>query len=62
MEVNYISEWRKTCFYIDFEHKTYGICINIKDIDSAEEIIKNVKETRRATIETLKDEWKVGAA
>ena len=62
MEVNYISEWRKTCFYIDFERKTYGICINIKDIDSAEEIIKNVKETRRATIETLKDEWKVGVA
>ena len=33
MEKNYISEWQQTHFYVDLVNRTYGVVINIKDID-----------------------------
>ena len=62
MEKNYISEYKKTCFYIDLLSKTYGVCINIKDKERAEEIIQYFKETKKAQIEAWQQEWKEGVA
>jgi len=58
MEKNYISKHQSTCFYIIFDEKKYGVCINIKDIDRAEEIIKNIIKENKKCIEALKKEWK----
>lgn len=60
MEKNYISEYEQTHFYVSLINKTYGVCINIKDLDRAEEIIQYFKETRKEQIEAWKQEWKEG--
>lgn len=60
MEKNYISEWQPTGFYVNLESKIYGVCINIKDKDKAEEIINYFRETRKEQIESWKQDWKVG--
>lgn len=62
MEKNYISEHKETCFYVDIKNKTYGFCINIKDLDRAEEIMKHFKETRKEQIEAWQQELKEGVA
>ncbi len=62
MEKNYISEHVKTCFYIDGTNKTFGVYINIKDEDRAEEIIQYFKETKKEQIEAWQQEWKEGVA
>lgn len=62
MEFNYISELKTTCFYVDLENKTYGVYINIKDIDRAQEIINRAKEKYKEQIEAWKNEWKEGIA
>lgn len=40
MEKNFISQYQSTCFYVNSSAKQYGVCINIKDIDRADEIMK----------------------
>ena len=62
MEKNYISEHIETCFYIDWTNKTYGVCINIKDLEKAEEIIQYFRKDRKMQIEAWKQEWKEGVA
>lgn len=59
MEVNFISEWQATGFYVNLESKTYGVCINIKDVDRAQEIIEYFKKTRKQQIDVWKQEWGV---
>jgi hypothetical protein len=59
MEVNFISEYQATGFYVNLESKTYGVCINIKDVDRAQEIINYFKKTRKQQIEAWKQEWGV---
>ncbi len=62
MEKNYISEHVKTCFYIDGTSKTFGVCINIKDLERVDEIIQYFKETKKEQIEAWKQLWKEGVA
>lgn len=59
MEKNYISEYAETYFYIDLEDKTYGVCINIKDIDRKDEIMNYFynNEKMKRQIEAWKREW-----
>lgn len=57
MEKNYISKYQPTCFYVTFYKKQYGVCVNIKDIDRAEEIIKEGLEKNKECIAELKREW-----
>lgn len=57
MEKNYISEIEGTHFFVKITSKTYGVCINIKDLDKAEEIINHFKTTRKEQIEAWKKEW-----
>ena len=57
MEKNYISEIEDTHFFIKITRNTYGVCINIKDLDRAEEIINYFKTTRKEQIEAWKREW-----
>lgn len=62
MERNYISEWQATGFYANIESKIYGVCINIKDIDRADEIINYFRKTRKQQIEGWLQEWKEGVS
>lgn len=62
MEKNFISQYQPTCFYVNMPAKQYGVCVNIKDIDRAEEIIKECLEQNKVSIEAWKQEWKVGVA
>lgn len=62
MEKNFISRYQATCFYVNLPAKQYGVYVNIKDIDRAEEIIKECLEQNKASIEAWKKEWKVGVA
>ena len=62
MEKNFISEYQPTCFYVNMPDKQYGVYVNIKDIDKAEEIIKECLEQNKVSIEAWKKEWKVGVA
>lgn len=57
MEKNYISEIEDTHFFIKITKKIYGVCINIRDLDRAEEIIDYFKNTRKEQIEAWKREW-----
>ena len=59
MEKNFISEWQQTRFYLNLESRTYGVCINIKDIDRADEIINQFKQERKLQIESWKKDWGV---
>ncbi len=60
MEKNYISEYIETCFYIDHANKKYGVCINVKDLDRAEEIKRYFKETEKERIKAWQHLWKEG--
>lgn len=57
MEKNYISEIEDTHFFIKITKKIYGVCINRRDLDRAEEIIDYFKNTRKEQIEAWKREW-----
>lgn len=57
MEKNFISESQKTYFYVDLVNKTYGVCINIKDLVKKDEIINKMRESNKETIEAWKKEW-----
>ena len=57
MEKNYISKYEETHFYIDIARQLYGVCININDIDSKDEIIAHFKTTRKKQIQTWLKEW-----
>lgn len=60
MEKNFISQWQATEFYVNLESHTYGVCINIKDIDRADEIIQQVMTERKEQIESWIKHWKEG--
>lgn len=49
-----------TCFYVNIEAKQYGVIINIKDIERAEEIIQYFRTTRKTQIDAWKKEWERG--
>jgi len=57
MEKNFIGVSRKTCFYVDLVNKNYGACINIKEVDKSEELIKEILESNKNTIQAWKKEW-----
>lgn len=57
MEKNFISQYQATGFYVNLPSKQYGVCVNIKDIDKAEEIIKECLEQNKKSIEAWKREW-----
>lgn len=57
MEKNFISENNQTHFYVDLVNKTYGVCINIKDLSKKDEIINEILESNKETIESWKKEW-----
>ena len=44
MENIFISEQYKTHFYVNLIEKTYGACINIKDLERNSKIIDEIKE------------------
>lgn len=62
MEKNYISTIMQTYFYVNIEAKQYGVVINIKDIEKAEEIIQYFKTTRKEQINAWQKEWAGGVA
>ena len=59
MEKNFISEYQATCFYVNLPAKQYGVCINIKDIDKTDEIMRYFynNEMNKRSIEEWKKEW-----
>lgn len=59
MENNFVSSTMNTGFYVNLESKTYGVCINIKDIDKLEELIKEIIESNKDSIEAWQKEWGV---
>ena len=59
MENNFISATMNTGFYVNLENKTYGVCVNIKDIDKSEELIKEIIESNKDSIEAWQKEWGV---
>ena len=61
MEKSFISLYQETGFYVIIPQKQYGVCVNIKDIDKADEIIRECLEQNKKCIEAWKKEWKVGA-
>ena len=62
MEKNFISQYQATCFYVNLPAKQYGVCVNIKDIDKADEIIREFLEDNKECIEAWKRQWKEGVA
>lgn len=62
MERNFISQYQTTGFYVNLESHTYGVCINIKDIDRKDEIIQQLLEQNKQSIEAWKNEWEEGVA
>lgn len=56
-EKNFISESHKTHFYVDLVNKTYGACINIKDLTRKDEIINEILESNKETIKAWEKEW-----
>lgn len=59
MENNFISATMNTGFYVNLENKTYGVCVNIKDIDKSEELIKEIIESNKDSIQAWLKEWGV---
>lgn len=57
MEENFISQYQATGFYLNLESHTYGVCINIKDIDRADEIKQQIMADRKEQIESWKKMW-----
>lgn len=59
MEKNFISEYQATSFYVNLPAKQYGVCINIKDIDKADEIMSYFynDEMNKRSIDAWKKEW-----
>lgn len=62
MEKNFISMYQPTCFYVNLPEKQYGVCVNIKDKDKAEDIIRECLEENKESIEAWKELWKEGVA
>ena len=62
MKKNSISKTMKTCFYVNIVTKEYGVIVNIKDIEEAEEIIQHFKTEKKEQIEAWKQEWSGGVA
>lgn len=62
MEQNFISQYQATGFYVNLVNHTYGVYINIKDIDKKDEIIQQLMEENKECIEAWKNEWKEGVA
>lgn len=62
MERNFISQYQATGFYVNLESHTYGVCINIKDIDRKDEIIQQILEKNKESIKAWKREWEEGVA
>lgn len=62
MEKNYISKYQPTGFYVNLPAKQYGVCINIQDINRADEIMRDIynDEKTKKTIEAWKKEWREG--
>lgn len=58
MEENYISKYEDTHWYTNFIKKTYGVCINIKDVHKTEKILKKFRKDHKIQIDSLKKEWK----
>ena len=53
--------WKKIIFQkLKITKKIYGVCINIRDLDRAEEIIDYFKNARKEQIEAWKREWQQG--
>lgn len=50
MEKNYINYAGATHFYINLEHKEYGVKVSIEDTYRAEKIINYFKTTRKEQI------------
>lgn len=61
MEENYISKYECTHWYLNLIKKTYGVCINIRDLNKANDIIKHFRDDRQEQINAWKQEWKEGA-
>ena len=59
MENNFISATMNTGFYVNLENKTYGVCVNIKDIDKSKELIKEIIESNKDSIQAWLKEWGV---
>ena len=52
----YCSKTQKTSFYINFVSKTYGVCVNSKDIENVEEILREYeKEHKPNFIKTIQN-------
>lgn len=47
---------------MNLESRTYGVCINIKDIDRKDEIIQQILEENKESIEAWKKQWEEGVA
>ena len=62
MERNFISQYQATGFYVNLESHTYGVCINIKDIDRKDEIIQQILEKNKESIKAWTREWEEGVA
>ncbi|MBP3463772.1 MAG: hypothetical protein J6K45_04750 [Clostridia bacterium] len=62
MEINFISKYQTTSFYVNLVNHTYGVYINIKDIDKKDEIIQQILEENKERIESWKKDWKEGVA
>ena len=59
MENNFVSATMNTGFYVNLENKTYGIYINMKDIDKSEELIKEIIASNKDSIQAWQREWSV---
>lgn len=60
MRKDFVSQYQSTGFYTNLETKTYGVCINIKDINKKAEIIKSIYNDckNKETIKYLEKEWR----
>ena len=59
----YWSKTQKTSFYINFASKTYGVCVNSKDIGNVEEILKEYEEEHKPNfIKTIQNKGGVSYA
>ncbi len=59
MKKNFISQYQATGFYLNLESHTYGVCINIKDVDRADEILEHYYSDKdnQASIAAWKKNW-----
>lgn len=57
MQKDFISQYQPTGFFVNLESHIYGVCINIKDIDRADEITERILAERKEQIDSWKQEW-----